>query len=112
MATVSVKQPLSSEPAKDHLLVGTFWFRKTSVLAEGVRLLQRADIRVNGELYLDSVFELLMAAGLTVRVFHLDGYINRGDPDSLAESVYYQELFGGRLLKPRQRWHLGRGKHG
>ena len=112
VATVSVKQPLSSEPAKDHLLVGTFWFRKTSVLAEGVRLLQRADIRVNGELYLDSVFELLMAAGLTVRVFHLDGYINRGDPDSLAESVYYQELFGGRLLKPRQRWHLGRGKHG
>lgn len=90
---VSVKKPLSSKPAQDHLLVGTFWFKNRIVLQISLQQLILENKRVNGELYLDSVFELMIAAGSSVRMIPLDGYINWGDPDSLAESLYWQEAF-------------------
>ncbi len=110
VARVSVKRPLSNHspsnhplsnhspsnhPMGDELLVGTFWFRTACILAGGIRELRRRDIRVNGELYLDSVFEILKSMGHCVRSIPLDGYINWGDPDSMAEAVYWQEMFSG-----------------
>jgi bifunctional N-acetylglucosamine-1-phosphate-uridyltransferase/glucosamine-1-phosphate-acetyltransferase GlmU-like protein len=98
VTSVSVKQPVSSSPSDDHLLVGTFWFKQVKVLAECLDLLKARNLTVNGELYLDSIFTVMIERGLKVRMITLDGYICRGDPDSLAESVYFQELFGGRSL--------------
>lgn len=95
VARVSVKMPVSERPSRDALLVGTFWFRSARLLREGIRLLRAKDLRVNGELYLDSVFECLLEAGHRIRAVPLEGYICRGDPDALAESTYYQEIFGG-----------------
>jgi hypothetical protein len=101
---VSVKAPVSSNPRGDHLLTGTFWFRSGALLAEYLKILKTSGTRVNGELYLDSIFSLMIEAGLTVRMIPLEGYIGRGDPDSLAESVYFQELFGGRCLTFKRRY--------
>lgn len=101
---VSVKKPLSATPGNDHLLVGSFWFRSAAILEQGIAALERAGVRVQGELYLDSIFELLMRLGHKVRLFTLSGYLNRGDPDALAESLYYQEQFCGEALAPRARW--------
>jgi NDP-sugar pyrophosphorylase family protein len=101
---VSVKKPVSPHPRDDHLLVGTFWFRSASILSKYISLLKLSEQKVNGELYLDSIFPLMIKAGLTVRMIPLEGYIGRGDPDSLAESVYFQELFGGRSLTIKRRY--------
>lgn len=101
---VSVKKPLSATPSKDALLVGTFWFRSADVARRAVESLVKADVRVNGELYLDSVFELMLKEGLKVRSFPLEGYVNWGDPDSLAEALYWQEVFLGRRHPGRGRW--------
>lgn len=90
---VSVKQPLTSTPQNDWLLVGTFWFKDAATIGLGVQLCKEADRRVNGELYLDSVFNALIETGKTVRIIPLDGYINWGDPDSLAEAIYWEEVF-------------------
>lgn len=104
VAHVSVKKPISQRPSADNLLVGTFWFRDKNVLERGLKKLIAKDIRVNGELYLDSIFNELIADGLKVRVIPLEGYINWGDPDSLAESLYWQEIYLGRQYTVRSRF--------
>ncbi len=92
---VSVKKPISEKPSNDPLLVGTFWFKNKSILEKGIQLLKKKNVRVNGELYLDSVFNLLIAEGHKVLSIPLDGYINWGDPDSLAEALYWSDVHGG-----------------
>ncbi len=90
---VSVKKPLSSRPSQDPLLVGTFWFRTGQILKTAIEELKRADLRVNGELYLDSVFNQMIASGLDIRSLQLTGYINWGDPDSFKVAKYWSETF-------------------
>ena len=102
--SVSVKEPVSDSPTNDHLLVGTFWFKSAAILDHYLQVLKARDLRVNGELYLDSIFTVLIEHGLKVRMIPLDGYICRGDPDALAESVYFEELFGGRSLTYKGRY--------
>ena len=102
--SVSVKKQVSENPLDDNLLVGTFWFKNKNVLAKGIEKLIADDIRVNQELYLDSIFEILISMGHAVRMISLDGYIGWGDPDSLAESLYWQEVFLAHKISPRPRF--------
>ena len=104
VSRVSVKKPISENPSQDPLLVGTFWFKNKSILEKGIQLLKKNDVRVNGELYLDSVFDLLIGQGHRVQIFPLDGYINWGDPDSLAEALYWSEVFEGQKNSMRSRF--------
>lgn len=101
---VSVKKPVSSAPENDAVLVGTFWFKNKAILAKGIELLKEKNLQVNGELYLDSIFMLLIEKGYLVRLIQLDGYICWGDPDALAESLYWQEQFSGRRVEKRLRF--------
>lgn len=112
---VSVKRPISDTPVRDRLLVGTFWFRSPAILQKGIDLAKAGNARVNGELYLDSVFDLLRSAGHKVRVIDLAGYVNWGDPDSLAEALYWQEIFFGHRMDRRVRYpgvRVVEGSHG
>ena len=101
---VSVKVPVSDNPRFDDVLVGTFWFSTAQWLTDGIVELVRRDLRVHGELYLDSIFECLMDLGATIRIVPLDGYVNWGDPDSLAEALYWKEMFGGHRFDHRPRF--------
>lgn len=94
--SVSVKKPISESPDRDPLLVGTFWFCNKQILQKGLEALIRKNPRVNNELYLDSIFDILKELGLTVRTIELDGYINWGDPDSMSEALYWSEVFLGK----------------
>jgi NDP-sugar pyrophosphorylase family protein len=100
---VSLKRNPSADPLQDHVLVGTFWFREGRILRLGIDELKRRDVRVNGELYLDAVFDCLRDLGMRVRMIPLDGYVCWGEPDLLAEALYWQELFTGRRIDRRQR---------
>lgn len=101
---VSVKEPATPDIRKNHLLVGTFWFSSAQLLKAGIEELKKRDIRVNSELYLDSVFDVLASMGKRVRLIPLDGYIGWGDPESLCEALYWQEIFTGRRLDTRPRF--------
>lgn len=78
--SVSVKKPISSTLLNDHVVSGSFWFRSTRVLNEAIEELKRQDRRVNGELYLDSVPEILIERGQRIQVFEVDKYIGWGTP--------------------------------
>lgn len=93
--SVSVKVPFSEEPSKDHLLVGTFWFQKVHELNELIQDLIDQNLQVNGELYLDSVLNLYLKKNKKVFLCQCDGYINWGDPDSMAEALYWTEVHQG-----------------
>lgn len=95
VSRVSVKVPLSEVPSKDHLLVGTFWFQKTQELNEMIKELIDRKLQVNGELYLDSVLQLYLEKNKKVFLCQCDGYINWGDPDSMAEALYWTEVHQG-----------------
>lgn len=101
--SVSVKVPISDHPHQDPLLVGTFWFKNKSILEKSLEQLIQSNRRVNGELYLDSIFNILIENGYKVRTIPLAGYVNWGDPDSLAEALYWKEIFMGHRLSKRQR---------
>lgn len=104
VADVSVKVPISETPSCDSLLVGTFWFKSGKLLRDGITELRAQDIRANGEIYLDSIFQIFKDNGLKVRVFPLDGYLCWGDPDSLAEALYWREVFCGQRLEIRTKF--------
>lgn len=104
ISSVSVKKPISSSPQRDDLLVGTFWFKNKLILERYLNILIEMNVRINGEIYLDSIFNLMIQDNKIVRKIDLKGYINWGDPDSLAEAIYWQEAFGGHRYSIRSRY--------
>ncbi|MFA5138769.1 MAG: NTP transferase domain-containing protein [Elusimicrobiota bacterium] len=87
---VSVK-----EPGPPLVLVGTFYFREARLLFRSIRRLKALDLRVNGELYLDSAVDICIRDGLDVRSFESDAYLCWGSPDELAEFRYWHRYFRG-----------------
>ena len=100
---VSVKTPISAMPSQAPLLVGTFWFRTRDILSRGLAELKRRNQLVNGELYLDGIADVLASMGCIVRMVPLDGYLGWGDPDALAEALYWRDVFCGFGSQPRER---------
>jgi NDP-sugar pyrophosphorylase family protein len=94
VTSVSVKKTISETPLQDALLVGTFWFRNSTVLERGIKKLVEKNKRVRNEFY-------LLSMGLKVVAIELDGYMNWGDPQSLSEVLYWHECFAGFKLAPR-----------
>jgi bifunctional N-acetylglucosamine-1-phosphate-uridyltransferase/glucosamine-1-phosphate-acetyltransferase GlmU-like protein len=100
---VSVKQPLGADPRRDLLLVGTFYFKRPALLAHLIAELRAKDIRVNGELYLDSVVNLAVARGLAVRAFEAEGYFCWGTPEALREFNFWHAWYSGHAAPPGPR---------
>ncbi|MFI5361781.1 MAG: NTP transferase domain-containing protein [Elusimicrobiota bacterium] len=92
---VSVKVPLSPNPTQDLVLTGTFYFRRADLMSDLIHDLKRRDMRVNGELYLDSVANLCVERGLDVRCFESASYLNWGSPAALGEFRYWYDHFLG-----------------
>ena len=93
---VSVKVPLSESPLADGVVSGTFWFRSGDVMLDGIDALVASNARVNGEFYMDSVPNVLLARGQVVRSFEMDKYIGWGTPDDLADYQKWERHFAAR----------------
>ena len=94
MLQVSVKRPLSAVALGDHVVSGCFWFRTARLMLEAIDRLVAANVRVNGEFYLDSVPSLLLDEGRDVRTFEVDKYIGWGTPEDLEDYLRWQRHFG------------------
>lgn len=101
---IHLKKSISESPQNDFLLVGTFWFKSGHILKKGIEQLKAAKSLVNNELYLDGIFDYFKADNKKSVVFPLDGYFNWGDPESLKESLYWEEVFSGHTLNARSRF--------
>ncbi len=90
---VSVKVPISDNPAKDHAIVGSFTFKRAADFIKSVERLRKKNIRVNGEFYVDSCINELVQSGKKVVPFEVDHYICWGTPDDLRTFEYWQRFF-------------------
>lgn len=90
---VSVKKPISNNPADDHAIVGTFFIREKQMFDEALKQLIEKDTRVNGEYYVDSLMGELIIQGKNVVVFEVDSYICWGTPDDYRTFEYWQSYF-------------------
>ncbi|WP_171267867.1 NTP transferase domain-containing protein [Oceanidesulfovibrio marinus] len=90
---VSVKEPISDTPLKDHAIVGAFYFRTAGIFLEGLDKLVADNVRINNEFYVDSILQMLVDLDHTVKVFEIDHYVCWGTPDDLRTYEYWQSFF-------------------
>lgn len=87
---VSVKKPL---PGATHAIIGTMFFRSSSLYLRGLKDIYEKNIRTNGEFYVDNLLNPLIEAGYTVKVFPVDAYICWGTPNDYKTYIYWYEHF-------------------
>lgn len=92
---VSCKRPISESPLEDHVVSGFFSFRTARRMIETIDAMVAADLRVKGEFYMDIVPNLLVGAGLDVRVFEVEKYIGWGTPRDLEDFRKWEGYFDG-----------------
>jgi dTDP-glucose pyrophosphorylase len=76
----SVKIAISSNPIKDHAIVGVFWFSKGSNFVRASEKMIFENDRINNEFYVDQTMKHMIDIGLKVKIFEIDKYICWGTP--------------------------------
>lgn len=90
---VSVKVPISEDPIDDHVIVGTFTFKKAAQFFTYAQDMIKQDRRINNEFYVDECMNLLIEAGLKVKVFKVNKFICWGTPQDLQVYEYWRDYF-------------------
>ena len=88
--SVSVKKPISDQPAADPGIVGAFWFRRADLFLHATEKMITDNLRINNEFYVDAVFNTLNTLGCRARVFDIDRYLCWGTPNDLRTWEYWQ----------------------
>jgi len=89
---VSIKKPFSDYSAT-HCIIGTMFFRKTSLFLEGLKSIYETNFRTNGEFYVDNLLIPLIQKGYSVKVFEVDHYLCWGTPNDYKTYLYWDEYF-------------------
>jgi dTDP-glucose pyrophosphorylase len=90
---VSCKIPISSNPVRDHAIIGTFYFRRSINFFNAVRKMIARNRRINNEFYIDEAMNELIEEGLKVKVFEVNKYICWGTPNDLRTYRYWEQYF-------------------
>jgi len=77
----------------DHVVSGTFWFRRAGAMLDAIDELVETNTRINGEFYLDSVPNALLKHGGLVEVFETRKYIGWGTPADLLDYERWETYF-------------------
>lgn len=90
--SISVKTPLN-RPVSDPVVLGTFTFRSAEVFRLGLDRLIARNGQINGEFYIDSLINDVIALGFKCRLFEVDSYLCWGTPNDLRTFEYWQSCF-------------------
>jgi len=77
---VSCKKPVSKNLLVDHVVSGTFTFKNSKTFFNAIKKMIKKNDRVNGEFYLDNIFNHLNKKS---SVFQVDKYCSWGTPKEL-----------------------------
>ena len=81
VTSVSIKRPLSTRPMEDHAVVGAFWFKRGRDFFSAADQMIENDDRINGEFYVDQVFQYLLSGKCNVSVVEIERYLCWGTPE-------------------------------
>ena len=89
---ISIKKQFENKDAK-HCIIGTMYFRKTSLFLEGLDDIYKSNFRTNGEFYVDNLLLPLIQKGYRVKVFEVENYLCWGTPNDYKTYSYWSEYF-------------------
>lgn len=89
---VSIKKKFTDRDAK-HCIIGTMFFRKTSIYLEGLQEIYEKNMRTNGEYYVDNLLIPLLQKGYKVKVFEVENYLCWGTPNDYKTYSYWSSYF-------------------
>ena len=89
---VKVKEKLN-DPSTDHVIVGTFSFKKNEYFLKCYDSLIKRNFKVNGEYYVDSLINDAINLGYKCKIFEVKSYICWGTPDDLDTFNYWDNCF-------------------
>lgn len=89
---ISIKKKFTEYDA-NHCIIGTMYFRKTSLFLEGLHSIYNTNFRTNGEFYVDNLLVPLIQKGYTVKVFEVEHYLCWGTPNDYKTYLYWDEYF-------------------
>ena len=92
ISDVSIKKKFTDYEAS-HCIIGTMYFRKTSLFLEGLQEIYASNFRTNGEFYVDNLLVPLIQKGYKVKVFEVEDYLCWGTPNDYKTYMYWDEYF-------------------
>jgi len=91
---ISVKKPFNKINKKiDHVIIGTFTFKKISDVSDAINNLMANKEKINGEYYMDSCIKYLVSKGLKCAILDVESYICWGTPNELKTFIYWRNTF-------------------
>lgn len=95
---VSEKETISPTPYRDHAVVGTIIYRKSSDLFRSIRLLLNES--TNKKTYFTTALNKLISEGKKVTIFEVDKFISLNSPLDYQEFIYWQDYFDSLSYHP------------
>ena len=80
-------------PINDHMITGTFWYKKSKDFVESAEHQIKNNIRINNEFYVGTSINYLIEKGMKVYVFEVNKWISFGDPVELELYYFWEDYF-------------------
>ncbi len=90
------KATISDDPSNDHLLIGSFWFRRGQDFVENADHAIANDVTVNGEHYIGNSLNTMIKEGKKIKVFEIDQWVSLGDPFEVDLYYFWEDFFHNR----------------
>jgi len=87
------KKTISATPENDHLVIGTFWFRRAEDFIKGAQTMIEKKITVNNEHYVATSINQLIEENKKFIIFEVDQWISYGDPFEISVLEYWEDYF-------------------
>lgn len=91
----SIKKAISTNPKNDAVIIGTFYFRKTSFYHELYNKMLERNLRTNDEFYVDNMLALITEeyTNISMRSLDVSGYMCWGTPTDYMVFNYWEDFF-------------------
>lgn len=90
---IAVKQQVDgTDPKKQEVVLGTFWFPSRAVFVREYQAMVAAEDTVKGEYYIDTIARRMVEEGAKVRAFSVEKYIPWGTPEELDTFHYWNAV--------------------
>jgi dTDP-glucose pyrophosphorylase len=87
------KKIISNKPELDHVVTGSFWFKKVSNCFLSQKISEKEGNKINNEYYVANNINNLIKLGLKIKILEVKNWINLGDYFSLNHYIYWQNFF-------------------
>lgn len=87
------KDCISEQPMNDHMITGTFWYKKSKDFVESAEYQIKNNIRINNEFYVGTSINYLIEKGMKVHIFEVSKWISFGDPIELELYYFWEDFF-------------------